>query len=168
MVERIFTGRESSLYLCLPPDVPIEMTADTTRTTFLAEFGGLWLQKLDIAVDRGGVVVSIDEPLRAPAQYVSIRATMAGAMISGLGNASPAELKLDYRFGGVNIDMTGEWKRDALITMEGMASGVKLTLPRSVRVEGVPDLTGSPSGEGVPTLTFAPGIDWDDITVAVK
>jgi hypothetical protein len=168
LVERIFTGRESTLELCLPSEVPIEVTVDTKRVGLEAEFGGLWLPKLDIVLDRGGGFVSIDEPFRVPAQSVSIRANMGGAVITGLGNASPAELNLDYRFGGFNIEMTGAWKRDALITMTGTTSGVSLTLPRSVRVEGVPDLLESSAGEGAPTLTFAEGVNWKDVEVSFE
>lgn len=76
-------------------------------------------------------------------------------------------LDLDYRFGGLALDMTGDWKQNAQIEIEGVAGGVTVILPRSVRVDGVPDLAPAvgPDAETAPTLFFAPGTNFKDITV---
>ena len=132
-----------------------------------AQLGGLWLPTIELDVDRGGWVVGFDAPLRAPAESIAVQTKMGGLVFAGLGNASPAELEVEYRMGGFTFDMTGEWKRDAQIRFEGASGGGAVIIPTSVRVEGVPDLApgATTHTETTPTLFFAPGINFDEVTV---
>lgn len=167
LIERFFSGRDASLNVCLPADAPIALEIDMDRVGLEAELGGLWLPTIDLDLDRAGAFVNFDSPLRVPADSVSIRMNMGGLVLHEIGNASPAVLDLDYRFGGLALDMTGDWKQNAQIEIEGVAGGVTVILPRSVRVDGVPDLAPAvgPDAETAPTLFFAPGTNFKDITV---
>ena len=111
--------------------------------------------------------MNFDNPLRVPADSVSIRMNMSGLVLHEVGNASPAVLDVSYRFGGFTLDMTGDWKQDAQIELGGTAGGGKVILPRSVRADGVPDLAPAVGvdAETAPTLFFAPGTNFKDITV---
>ena len=167
-IERFFSGRDSSLNVCLPAEAPIALEAElNNRAGLEAELGGLWLPTIDLDFDRAGGVVSFDAPLREPAESMSIQVNMAGMVLQKVGNASPAVLDVNYRFGGFTINMAGEWKHDAQIELEGMAGGATIIVPRSVRVEGVPDLAPAvgTDPETTPTLFFAPGTNFKDIKV---
>ena len=167
MIERLFSGRGASLDVCLPADAPIALRAELVDAGLEAELGGLWLTTLDVDLERAGTFVNFDVPLREPAESISIQANMAGAFFNGVGNASPALLDVDYSMGGLTFDMSGEWKRNAQIDLEGRAGGVTVLLPASVRAEGVPDLAPAAEAhpETAPTLFFSPGTNFEDVTV---
>jgi hypothetical protein len=166
-IEQLFSGREASLDVCLPTDAPIALDVEMDRAGLEAELGGLWLPTVDIQLDMGGVVVGFNAPLREPAKSVSIEVSMGGIVLQKLGNASPAVLDVNYRFAGGLFDMTGDWKQDAQIELDGTAGGVTVILPKSVRIEGVPDLApvAGADSETMPTLLFVPGTNFKDITV---
>nr|NIM00566.1 hypothetical protein [Acidobacteriota bacterium]NIM62473.1 hypothetical protein [Acidobacteriota bacterium]NIO59031.1 hypothetical protein [Acidobacteriota bacterium]NIQ29296.1 hypothetical protein [Acidobacteriota bacterium]NIQ86439.1 hypothetical protein [Acidobacteriota bacterium] len=159
--------RGDELDVCLPGDSPIELEVDLRDAGMEAELGTLWLRSVDIELHRAGGIVSFDEPLREPAESVSVRTSMAGVLLHELGNASPALLEVEYRFGGLTVDMTGDWRDNARVELEGSASGVTVLVPRSVRVAGVPDMQPAAAvlPETAPTLFFAPGADFDGISV---
>jgi hypothetical protein len=167
MIEKIFSGRGGSLEVCLPADTPIALQVELLDGGLEAELGGLWLPTIDVELHRAGTYVNFDAPLREPAESIRIRANMAGGFFNGIGNASPAVLDVDYSMGGLTFDMSGEWKRNAQIDLDGRAGGVTIVVPRSVRVEGVPELepTAVASPETAPTLFFEPGTNFDDVNV---
>lgn len=164
-LERIFAGQGSRLSICLPAAAPIDLSGDLTRGGLEAKLGGLWLPAIDLDLDRAGAFIGFDEPLREPADSFSVKLNMGGMSLHEIGNASPAEIEVDYRFGGFMFDMTGDWRNDAQISLNGTASGVTVLLPRSLRVEGVPDLepVQVANPETSPTLFFAPGTNFKDV-----
>ena len=167
LVEQIFNRREDSLNLCLPADAPVALEAQLERVGLEAELGGLWLTTLDIGLDRAGAFIGFGSPLREPVSSMSMQVNMGGVVFHGVGNASPGMLNADYKFAGLTVDMSGDWKQDSQIDLKGMASGVTVIVPRSVGVEGVPDLAPAVGShpETNPTLFFAPGTDFEDISV---
>ena len=167
LVQRIFSRRGTTLDVCLPADVPIALQAEMKDAGFEAELGGLWLPTIDVELERAGGFVRFDAPLREPAESVTIRANMGGMVLLEVGNASPAVLDVNYRFGGLTLDMTGDWRQDSHIKLEGRAGGATVLVPRSVHVEGAPDFDpGIGAGsETAPTLYFAPGTNFDDVTL---
>jgi hypothetical protein len=167
LVQRIFSGRKSTLEMCLPRNVPVEFIASAGKGGLEAELGGLHLTAVELSLDMGGGFVNFGEPLVEPAGHVTIRSNMGGAFVAGLGNASPSELDIGNRFGGLTVDLSGAWRNDATITIEGRAGGATMLIPRTVRVVGGPDTAADPGGlaEGVPVLTFAPGTNFKEVTV---
>lgn len=167
LVERLFTGQDATLDVCLPTGRPIVLEAELKRVGVEAELGGLWLPTIDVELDKAGAFVSFDSPLSEPAELLRVSVDKGGIVLHEAGNASPEVLAVEYRFSGITLDLTGEWKRDARIELGGMAAGVTVLVPRSVRVEGVPDFepTVGAAPETAVTLFFAPGADFDDISV---
>ena len=174
---RLLGGQASTMELCLPEDIPIEIVVESAQGSLMAEFGGLWLPSIDVSLSMGGGFVNFDQPLREPAEEVKISSSMSGGLVSGLGNASPAEIDLSttkggftlantVHFGGVVLDMSGAWKRDVLIRIDSESGESTLIIPRSVRVVGAPD-AGLENGlpESAPTITFTPDTKFDELTI---
>lgn len=167
IVQRIFSGERSQLTLCLPPDVPVELVSEMSRGGMTAELGGLWLTGVDVSMEMGGGVVNFGTPLREPMDHLAVRSEMGGGVVAGIGNASPADFYIANRMGGFTADLSGAWKRDALIRVDSTMGGATLILPSSVRVKGAPDLAPDAAGlpENAPVLTFEPGTDFEKVTV---
>jgi hypothetical protein len=167
LIQRVFSSQRSELTLCLPPDVPVELVAEMSRGGMQAELGGLWLTGVDVSMSMGGGVVNFGTPLREPMDHLTVRSEMGGGVVSGIGNASPAEFLIANKMGGFTADLSGAWKRDALIRVDSSMGGATLILPDSVRVEGAPGVGPDAAGlpETAPVLTFAPGTNFEEVTV---
>ena len=167
-LRKLFGGSTPKIRIQIPVDVPIALELRVEQGGGEADLGGMWLTTADVTLEKGGMAMSIDTPLRAPMESFSFTGSMGGMAVEGLGNASPAKLTLDFSMGGFAIDMRGEWQQDCEIDVAARMGGGEIVVPRDVRVVGLSDLIGSPSEPGEdprPTLTFTPGSQLDDVEV---
>jgi hypothetical protein len=122
------------------------------------ELGGLWLQRAEVTFLQGGGELSFSEPLREPAESLRLDASMGGGAFRLLGNASPRSLRVSTQMGGGEVDLRGEWVRDAEISIESRMGGMAVRVPEGVRTRGLPrDREAAPGeeAEDQPTLTFS-------------
>jgi len=130
-------GKTPKVRVLIPPDVPIDLDIDLSEGEGLVRLGGLWLTSADLTFSMGGVEMSIDEPLKEPIESLSIKASMGGGSFRSLGNASPRRLDVDISMGGMDLDLTGRWLRDAEIQIRQSMGGAGVTLPDGVIIEGI-------------------------------
>jgi hypothetical protein len=101
-------------------------------------------------------------------QRLDINATMGGGELRLIGNASPRVLNVGYTMGGVDLDLTGDWRADSEITLRGSQGGAGVRLPADVRVEGVPNRALEPPEAGEirrPTLRFSAESRFEDVEI---
>jgi hypothetical protein len=85
---------------------------------------------------------------------------MGGVAARSLGNASPGSLEVNFRMGGIDLDLRGAWRNDADIRIESRMGGGAVRLPRDARIEGLEEFGVEPSGLAstaelpLPTLRF--------------
>jgi hypothetical protein len=99
-----------------------------------------------------------DEPLREPMQRMKIHGSMGGLVAGSVGNASPRKLDLDYRMGGMQVDLRGQWLNDSDIEIRFRMGGGEVTLPDNVNIEGLETSRATLMSEGElppPTLRFS-------------
>jgi len=150
-------GTTSRVDVYLPADVRLDLDLGMTEGGAVVRLGGLWLRHVDVRFERGALDLSVDEPLREPVESLSVSSRMGGALLNKLGNASPRRLDVGYRMGGIDMDLSGRWARDAEITIDGGMGGGVVHLPLDVTFEGLGRERGSlptDSGSGLPTLSF--------------
>lgn len=151
-------GTNSEIDIYLPPDVPLDLELWVKQGEARVELGGLWLTETEFEFSQGGFVLEIDEPLREPMEKLVIRGSMGGFVASGLGNASPRRLEVDFNMGGMQLDLRGEWVVDSEITIRMKQGGGRLQLPRDVEIVGL-QTTRTDLREQAelprPTLTFS-------------
>ncbi len=83
--------------------------------------------------------------------------SMGGGQMTGIGNASPAALDVEFSMGGAELDLRGQWLRDSMISIDTSMSGAVVRLPRDVLIEGIDRGGLTVEGEGEtrpPKLTF--------------
>lgn len=165
LASRLFGAASPEVTVFLPPGSPIVLEIQLQDGGMEGELDGLWLQAAEVDLRRGGLVWSIDEPLRAPVDHLSVHASMGGVVLSGLGNASPRRLDLDVHMGGVQLDLRGRWTADADVRITSRMAGGVVRLPEDVRVLGLSlqqiPLPGEVR-EGLPLLSFTFDGDPDD------
>ena len=91
-------------------------------------------------------------------EKLSIFGSMGGFAAGELGNASPRELEIDYRMGGAELDLRGDWVNDSQISIRTSQAGAALRLPRNAAIVGLEGHGAGARGDGEiprPTLTFS-------------
>lgn len=138
-LKEIFGDASPEVTITLPPDTPLALVAEIQRGGAKLGLDDLWLTEVDLDVNMGGVEVAATRPMRAPMERFKAKVAMGGSELSGLAWASPASIDLDFRMGGMELDLDGEWLRDADIHITGRMGGAEVRLPDNVRLEGVPE-----------------------------
>ncbi len=157
-LRELFGATATKVTVFLPPDVPLDLEIRIRQGGAKIELGGLWLTSVELDTAQGGGDLRVSEPLRAPMQRFDLTARMGGMSVRSLGNASPAEVRVDVSMGGMDLDLRGAWVRDAAIELKSSMGGLDVILPRDVAIRGVPGqgLPESPEPEvRRPTLTFS-------------
>ncbi|MGD8375174.1 MAG: hypothetical protein PVF68_03465 [Acidobacteriota bacterium] len=159
-LSRIFGGSTPRIEVFLPADVPLALDATMESGGLAMDIGGLWLARADLNLQKGGVQLRADEPLKAPMESLSLRGRMGGFQIQDLGNASPRKLDVDFQMGGLQLDLTGHWVADAEIRIAAVMAGAIVVLPDDVIIQGVEGAAPAPVElEGsLPTLSFSTSV----------
>ena len=151
---------KTEVTIYLPPDVPIDLEVDVQQGGAAIELGGLWLTMARVSTVQGGCEVSVSEPMHAPMDRFDFSASMGGAALKSIGNASPAAFNATVSMGGMHVDLRGAWVQDAEIGLEASMGDMDVRLPRDVTMRGLPEeeapLGVAPEAEVKrPTLTFS-------------
>jgi hypothetical protein len=125
----------AKLHVFIPPDLPIELNILVREGGLVAKLGGLWLTGLDLRYDKGGISLSVDEPLREPVPSISIHGRMGGGDVQGLGNASPSVLDVSCRMGGMSLDLGGAWQGDCDARLSLTMGGLDVIVPDNLGYE---------------------------------
>lgn len=152
----LISGASPKVTVFLPRDVPYDLEMRLMEGGARVELGGLWLTNADIHLQAGGFELGVSEPLREPLERMTLRTSMAGGAIKSLGNASPRNLDVQHRMGGLALDLRGRWVEDSKISIDLSMGGGAVMLPKNVIVEGVPGrarVTGGTEGK-IPRLTI--------------
>ncbi len=145
----------------LPRDVPMELDTRIGQGGAEVEIGGLWITSAAIRFQQGGLSLAISEPLREPMERLELNGGMGGFATRSLGNASPRSLEVDFRMGGMDLDLRGAWRNDADIRIDASMGGGSVRLPRDAVILGLegqslrrPEMKSTPELP-LPTLRFA-------------
>ena len=158
LLRQVMGGHSPELHVFIPPDIPIILDLNVEEGGMEVELGGLWITDADIAYAKGGLSISVDEPLRQPMGRMVLRGSMGGFEARRLGNASPRELDIDCSMGGAEVDLRGQWLQDSDIRIDVSMGGAEIRVPDDVTLEGVPErdtrLRSDDPEVGRPTLRF--------------
>lgn len=168
-LKEMFGGTRPDVRVFLPPDVPIELHLRLQEGGSMVELGGLNLTSGFVEFNKGGFMLSFDEPVKRPLQQLIIRGSMGGFEAAKLGNASPASLEVDVSMGGAEIDLRGLWLNDAEVSVRTRMGGGAIWLPDDVHVTGTQERRAriETGGEEVPRptldLTFSSSMGGIDV-----
>lgn len=136
-LELLFGGCRPRIRVYLPPDVPLRLEVTLSEGGSDVNLGGLWLTSADFDLSRGGFDLRFRKPLRRPMEQLHIRSAMGGFDSYRIGNASPRSLQICHSMGGLDLDLRGQWVRDAEIDIDSHMGGCDVRFPRDVIVEGL-------------------------------
>jgi len=137
VLREIMGGNHSArLHVYIPPDLPVELNVLVKEGGMQAELGGLWLTDINLRFNKGGVALSIDEPLQQPVNEFIVHGRMGGAEIMGVGNASPRVLDVSCAMGGAALDLSGAWSRDCDARVTISMGGMDIVVPDNIELAG--------------------------------
>jgi len=136
--ERWFAKVKPKVHVFLPREGSYDLAVSQHQAGAEVELGALPLRTLSVHNRQGGLELHVSEPSPSPLERVELRSEMGGVAISQLGNTSAVELDVTNRMGGFDLDLGGEWRNDAAISLSSAMGGMSVHLPKEAVVRGVP------------------------------
>lgn len=154
----VVRGSIARIDVFLPAELRLDLSLNVREGGAVVRLGGLWLVHAEVDFSTGAFELSVDEPLVEPMEHLSIRTAVGGALLNGLGNASPRRLDVAYSTGGIDMGLAGNWIKDAEINIERGIGGGVVHLPQGVIIEGLDREPARPPADPereIPTLRFS-------------
>jgi len=126
--------RTNRLRLNLTDSLPLRLNIKTGVGDARLSLSNLRLKDLELEAGVGGARISTYEPNPEICERVRLRSGVGSLDAVGLGNLNFRELDFEGGVGGANLDLTGEWKQDARLTIEIGVGGVTIRMPRDIGV----------------------------------
>ncbi len=117
------------------PLVPVDLNLKAGAGEGVLDLTGLQIAALDLNLGAGAFVLRFDEPNQTAMDHLTLDAGASKLDLIGLGNASPATMRLQGGVGDIQVDLTGPWAQSAEIEIRAGAGALALRLPDDVGVQ---------------------------------
>ena len=145
-----FGGERNHMDLSLSPEPPIFLDVDLGEGESVLNLTGLRFAGMKLSAGAGDTRVIFGSPNHeSPAEMV-INQPIGDMSIDWLGNANLSKVDIQGGVGTLEVDLGGQWRRDAVVTIRASVGDVILRLPRGgpgIRLEA-----GSPWGDNLSVL----------------
>ena len=113
-------------------DVPMELTIQGGAYEGNLELGGLSLKSLSVRDGASHVDLSFKEPNQTEMSILRYETGASDVRLSGLANANFSTLAFSGGAGNYTLDFSGEFQRDAVVTVESGFGNLSLIVPEGV------------------------------------
>jgi hypothetical protein len=103
------------------------------------DLGGLRLTSLDIETGASQTRLVVSEPNVEAMEEASLEVGAAEFTARQLGNLNAGRIEVDAGVGDIDLDFTGEWRRDARIAIDMGLGALTLRFPKGLGVKLVKD-----------------------------
>ncbi len=141
-IGRRWMGRDhsaGSMELALAQDVAMDLTMEFGAVKAEIDLGGLRLTALDIETGASQTRLVVSEPNVETMDEASLEVGAAEFTARQLGNLNAARIEVDAGVGDIDLDFTGEWRRDARISVDMGLGALTLRFPKGLGVKLVKD-----------------------------
>jgi hypothetical protein len=111
---------------------PLNLTIEAGAYTAEYEFGGLALTNLTVKDGASRVELAFSNPNKAEMGMLRYETGASNVTLSGLANANFAMLKFNSGAGNYTLDFSGQFKRDASVSVETGVSNMTLVIPAGI------------------------------------
>ncbi len=131
--------RAGNMELELSRDVTMDLNMEFGAVRADIDLGGLRLSALDITAGASQTRVDISEPNTESMSRASMDVGAAEFTVRHLGNLNAAVIDIDAGVGRIELDFTGEWQRDARVSVDMGLGSLVLRFPKELGVRLVKD-----------------------------
>jgi hypothetical protein len=128
-------GRQSGrLDLELARGVPMDLDLEFGAVRADIDLGGLVLTGLDLSTGASQSIVDVSEPNRGSMSTASFEVGAAEFTARHLGNLNAERIEVDAGVGSLMLWLTGEWERDAQVSIDMGLGSLELMVPEGLGV----------------------------------
>ncbi len=120
--------------LAFSPKAALDMVFDIGAGVGMLDLTGLQLTGLDLDMGAGDCEVRFEEPNEAKMDQFKLNTGASKLEVTGIGNASPAQMKVQGGVGDVTLDFTGAWANSADVEVTSGVGSLVLRVPDDVGV----------------------------------
>jgi hypothetical protein len=131
---RIRNQEAGDMKLALSPDVPLDVRLAFGAVEANIELGGLQVSALKVETGASDSQLRFSQPNPIPCNRLELSMGAAAFRAVGLANANCARIKAEGGVGDMNLDFSGEWRRDLAADVTMALGSVTLTVPEDVGV----------------------------------
>lgn len=128
-------SQNNKIRLAFNKSIPLSLTVNAGVGDARLSLSGMRLSRVKIESGVGAAKLAAYEPNPIPCEYIGIKSGVGGIEAVGLGNLDFQKLEFEGGVGGANLDLSGEWKRDAEIQIKVGVGGVNVQMPREIGVQ---------------------------------
>jgi len=132
---KISKGEAGNLDLDLARDVPMDLNLEFGAVRAELDLGGLALTDLRVATGASETRLDVSEPNPVSLGRVRMQVGAAQFYANQLGNLNAERIELDAGVGDIQLDFTGEWQRDAIVSVDMGVGSLELTFPEGLGVK---------------------------------
>lgn len=122
------------IQLGLTPDVPMNLAVELGAVKAEIDLGGLRLTGLDLETGASQTGLEVSEPNAEAMAEARLSIGAAQFTARGLGNLNASRIEVEAGVGDLELDLTGEWRRDATVAIDLGFGALTLHLPRGIGV----------------------------------
>lgn len=134
--DRVRVGGDegAQLRLALPRSVPTALRLEFGAVRADMDLGGIPLTALSLATGASESTIRVSEPNRASIERVEMEVGAARFEARELGNLNSARIDVEAAVGDVTLDFSGEWRRDARVSVSMGLGALSLHFPSDVGI----------------------------------
>ena len=139
---RIRLGRDNTageMELALAQDVAMDLSMEFGAVKAEIDLGGLRLTGLEIETGASQTHLIVSKPNVEAMDEASLEVGAAEFTAVHLGNLNAGRIEVDAGVGDIDLDFTGEWRRDARISIDMGLGALTLRFPKGLGVKLVKD-----------------------------
>ncbi len=139
---RIRLGKDRAsgeMDLELAQDVAMDLSMEFGAVKAEIDLGGLRLTGLDIETGASQTDLVVSEPNSEAMDEASIEVGAAQFKARRLGNLNASRIEIDAGVGDIDLDFSGEWRRDGRVSIDMGLGALTLRFPKGLGVKLVKD-----------------------------
>ncbi len=125
---------ESRLDLQLSRGIPMSLDLEFGAVKADFDLSGIPLLNLNVSTGASESRLVINEPNPVAMEEADFEVGAASFEAQGLGNLNAERISVDAGVGNVELDLTGEWKRDGRVSVDMGLGALTLRLPTDVGI----------------------------------
>jgi hypothetical protein len=131
---RMRNQEAGDMKLSLSPDVPLELGLSFGAVEADLELGGLRVSRVKVETGASDSRMRFSRPNLIECDRIDLSMGAAAFRAVGLGNANCRTVKAEGGVGDMNLDFSGEWRRDLTADITMALGSVTLAVPEDVGV----------------------------------
>jgi hypothetical protein len=133
-VGRVNERHLGEMRLGLSKDVPLDLRLELGATHARLDAGGLTITNLSLETGAADAVLDFSAPNRTRMRRLDIQAGAAGLVVTNLGNANVAAVRIEGGVGSIDLDFGSEIRDDVTVDANVALGKFALHLPRDVGI----------------------------------